>query len=382
MRGADDDDRHTPLIDVSGDEAPDDSSPDVEVKRGNRSRLVLITASCFMTWLLSGGLVLGFGTLQEWLLFEGQYNELCTDINATCIASLATNGTCAVAKADGTCVNEGGACVLKLCGPQQRALELIFTYTYAGLNAASAIIGVMVDSIGPRVAAIFGLIMTMAGFLLLAYSDSETFDYFVIGFCLVGAGGIGPYFAHFNFSNLFRKYQGVYISAVTGLFNLAGLNFYWLFDVAGPGLLKQLNLSPETLRYNIFIIYTAVAGAGIFVALLLYPDKVYHDGDTCVLPVESCLSKGRRQPVPEVRREASKSVVAAAKVSLPSDPISDPRERSPISPGLDSLDDDSDFMESPGFTGRVPDEEGDDGKTSHEKPKISSLLLLKQSLKR
>ncbi len=54
------------------------------------------------------------------------------------------------------------------------------------------------------------------------------------------------------------RYQGVYVSSVTALFNMAGLNFYWLFSVAGTALRNQLNLTPQQLRRDIFFVCVVV----------------------------------------------------------------------------------------------------------------------------
>eukprot|EP00750_Incisomonas_marina_P031618 INCI8254.1.p1 GENE.INCI8254.1~~INCI8254.1.p1 ORF type:complete len:417 (-),score=52.40 INCI8254.1:1882-3132(-) len=360
-------------------------------------RLILISVSCLLTTLLSGGVVLGFGTLQEQLLLEGQYSSLCTAINATCVASFSHNNTCHVNVTDGACVPlvNGTGCYLKLCGPQDRQLETMYTYTYAVMNAASAVIGIMVDSFGPRAAAVFGLVLSCTGFVLLGLSDSVTFDYFIVGFCLIGAGGIGPYFAHFNFSNLFRKYQGVYVSAITGLFNLAGLNFYWLFNVAGGALRDHFSLTSRELRQQIFIMYAIVAGAAVFLVLLLYPDRVYHDGDTCVLPVQGMLKKCDGQRSHEIQssggnRDTSKSVLAAAKVSLPSaadstDPEnadSEGEHNANTTTSLDASDDGSDLVDSPrpqSTNGKFPENATFDANGKHQ---FSSMALIKHSLKR
>ena len=314
----------------------------------------------------------------------------------------------------------------------------MFTITLAIMNAASAVIGVMVDTVGPRVATLFGLVLSCVGFVLMANADSVNFDVFVLSFALIGSGGIGPYFAHFNFSNLFRKYQGIFISVVTGLFNISGLNFYWLFSLAGPLLRSTYGLSSEEVRYYVFIVYAVLAGACMIVVALLYPDRAYHDGDVCVLPVQTAFAKctgtstvaaptatttatatttGSHSDGGGVAenleaggaREPSKSVMAAAGVSLPSSPAgaaagsfddSDIVEGN--APDLhlntslksqDSLDSDCDLIDTP--RSMLPDDDdavfdprsneaaaaaGEDKKPTD--PKFHALTLIKHSLKR
>lgn len=201
------------------------------------------------------------------------------------------------------------------------------------------------------------------------------------------------------------RYQGVYVSAITGLFNLAGLNFYWLFNVAGGALRDHFSLTSRELRQQIFIMYAIVAGAAVVLVLLLYPDRVYHDGDTCVLPVQGMLKKcdGKQRCSHDTtqsssggNRDTSKSVLAAAKVLLPSSVAgesTDP-ENAASSEGeehgnahtagvLDASDDGSDLVESPRSpsttNGKFPDNPTFDAEGKHQ---FSSMALIKHSLKR
>ena len=105
------------------------------------------------------------------------------------------------------------------------------------LSFATALMGPVLDNIGPKRTAVAGCLISAAGYgvLSLYLSGSNNNDLWAyIGLALVSFGGIGPYLASFNFANLFSQPE-MAICAITGIFNLSGLDYDFIQEVVGLG---------------------------------------------------------------------------------------------------------------------------------------------------
>ncbi|OWZ14496.1 hypothetical protein PHMEG_00012023 [Phytophthora megakarya] len=197
------------------------------------SKEVMFTVSAFLVLFTSGGLILGFGPVYSMLVREKQWAELCTDAEPH---------------------DEG-----VLCAAQEIRLQYVFSTGFLCLSAANAFFGVFLDVVGPRITIMLGLLLSSLGNFALALGDSHTGSgtWIIVGYSLVGAGGMGAYLAAFQILQLFEV-QGVVCSTLSSLFNCSGY-VYMLLGVHG------------ITRKVFFRMYGILAGVCAFVCFLLFP---------------------------------------------------------------------------------------------------------------
>lgn len=119
-----------------------------------------------------------------------------------------------------------------MCAEQEIQLQYVFSTGFLCLSAANAIFGVMLDILGPRVTILVGLGCSIIGNFALAMGDSHngTGLWIIIGYALIGAGGMGSYLPAFQILQLYRV-QGFVCSTLSSLFNCSGYIYMLLqFD--------------------------------------------------------------------------------------------------------------------------------------------------------
>ncbi|KAF1313797.1 hypothetical protein FI667_g7850, partial [Globisporangium splendens] len=204
-------------------------------------RHVIIAITSVLITFMSAGLILGFGPLYSMLVAEGQWSELC-DPNEP---------------------PEGPT-----CAPQEVHLQYIFSASFQCLSIANAAFGLLLDIVGPRFCATFGLLISFLGHLLIAYGDSETgMGYSIIaGAAMLAIGGYGLYICSFQFVKLYKR-QGFLSSAISGLFNASGYVF------------MMLKIHGVTRRgfYTGYAIFTLVA---LVVCFVVFPLRSLTDANT------------------------------------------------------------------------------------------------------
>jgi MFS family permease len=214
---------------------------------------ILAVVAILNTWLLSGGLIYGWGPVHTLLVSEGQYNSCSSATSALTSYTAPTK-----------------------CASQEEALERIFNSSFIALSVMSVVFGLMLDKFGPRISAFVGILMSLTGNLLFAFSDWKSFDGFLAGYALIAGGGIAPFLCHFNFGNLFER-NLLFMAIINTFFNVSGFN-YLLIGVLGFS------------RKAFFLTYAFIAIIGGLAALLFYPNKAYAKGDECELPISRCFS--------------------------------------------------------------------------------------------
>ncbi|KAF1335976.1 hypothetical protein FI667_g763, partial [Globisporangium splendens] len=167
------------------------------------SKEVMFLVASFIVLVTSGGLTLGFGPIYAALLREGQWSELCESSGD---ASGGDNGAAPLA-----------------CPKQEIRLQYVFSTSFLCLSAANAFFGVFLDFFGPRVTAILGLALAALGNFALAYGDSHMGHgaWIILGYAVIGAGGMGSYLSAFQILQLY-KVQGFVCSTLSSLFNCSG----------------------------------------------------------------------------------------------------------------------------------------------------------------
>lgn len=143
-------------------------------------------------------------------------------------------------------------------------------------SLATAIIGPLVDTFGPRAASVGGTALAALGYLALAYSKAnEASALCYIGLALVVFGGIGPYLGSFCVGALFKTPE-VPISIITGIFSLGGL----AYEAFG-----RLGLS----RQNICFTFMGLQVLGMILGVLGYPAKPHLPGKPSPVLLERVL---------------------------------------------------------------------------------------------
>ncbi|GLD96958.1 hypothetical protein PINS_up005641 [Pythium insidiosum] len=207
----------------------------------------MFAVAALVVLLTSGGLILGFGPVYSALVREQQWSEVCDDEAVT-----------------------GSG---RTCAKQEIRLQYVFSTSFLCLSAANAFFGVFLDVAGPRWTALVGLTMSTIGNFALAIGDSHTGQggLIIVGYALIGAGGMGSYLASFQLLQLFEV-QGVVCSALSSLFNCSGY-LYMMLQVDGVE------------RKMFFHVCGFLAVACMCLCYLLFPtNNIIRPRDTMAIP--------------------------------------------------------------------------------------------------
>ncbi|EQC31820.1 hypothetical protein, variant [Saprolegnia diclina VS20] len=216
-------------------------------------RRVLFCISCVLTTLCSGGLILGFGPFYTTLVAEQQWHELCDSPG--------------------------------VCPEQEIRLQYTYSTSFLLLSAANVVFGLSIDIIGPRVSALLGLLLAMLGNVLVSVGDSSVLNGagIIVGYGLIGMGGMGLFLSSFQVINLFDA-QGIPCSIMSSIFNISAYVYM---------LLKL----PGMTRHHFFEGYAILVAICFCVCFLIYPAKNIHSAKERVrVPGVSCYIPRPRKP--------------------------------------------------------------------------------------
>lgn len=202
------------------------SSPKVQVAFG------------FTMDLLQGGLLFGWPALSAALGEMNQYSEGCP-------------------KSDSFCIE------------QEERLSFIWTLGVMAVNFGPVFIGPMLDVCGPKYTVLFGTLVNASAVLLLAASDSRTFDGFPAAAVGLGFGGIAYHLSQFHKGDLFPVVKGVVSSLFNAAFSLSACVMPVLLAIArarSPGD----SVDPASFR-SVMFAYGALLLASIPLVALLEP---------------------------------------------------------------------------------------------------------------
>jgi len=133
------------------------------------------------------------------------------------------------------------------------------------------ILGIVLDSYGPRVCSVVSILLITVGSAMFALSDTDSLPLFVPGMCLIAFGGPGTQNAIIHLSNLFPEWKATATSFIVGSFQLSFVVFL-VFDQ----LWAHLQYSYTTL----FMGYCVLCVANIAVSLFMWPDEPYNLEDS------------------------------------------------------------------------------------------------------
>ena len=189
------------------------------------------------------------------------------------------------------------------CPSQDQKLSTIFTVGANIATVSTIVYGFTLDRFGPRANAFSGAMLMAAGFLLLGYSESTSFNAFIPGFSLIAFGGLGTYLPAFQFSTLFSRPNRI-LALQAALFGLSGLTFTFM---------KFLSEDHGISRKTSMVSYAILVGLCGLSMLALYPAKAYKAGDIIHLPILGWLGI-EEPPAPHVEGSTSENSVVAKAV--------------------------------------------------------------------
>ena len=150
-------------------------------------------------------------------------------------------------------------------------LQMIFVVASFCNFLGPLILGIVLDSYGPRVCSVVSILLITVGSAMFALSDTDSLPLFVPGMCLIAFGGPGTQNAIIHLSNLFPEWKATATSFIVGSFQLSFVVFL-VFDQ----LWAHLQYSYTTL----FMGYCVLCVANIAVSLFMWPDEPYNLEDS------------------------------------------------------------------------------------------------------
>jgi hypothetical protein len=163
------------------------------------SRNVLFVLSLVWTFT-SAGFIFGFPAIADALISKGDYQYLCTENSVPSIAYNATSST------------PSGTDIDKSCAAQRVEFGQIYVIGVSVFFVSFVLHGRNLDKYGPKITSLIGIIITIIGTFLLAFSSANHskkkdnhFDFFLPALCLIGLGGPAPYLSSFHIVQLFGE---------------------------------------------------------------------------------------------------------------------------------------------------------------------------------
>lgn len=146
-------------------------------------------------------------------------------------------------------------------------IQMIFVIASFCNFLGPLVLGIVLDSYGPRVCSVLSILLITIGSAMFAISDANSLPLFVPGMCLIAFGGPGTQNAIIHLSNLFPEWKATATSFIVGSFQLSFVVFL-VFDQ----LWSHLKYSYTTL----FTGYCLVCVANVAISLVMWPDEPYH----------------------------------------------------------------------------------------------------------
>ncbi len=128
------------------------------------------------------------------------------------------------------------------------------------------VLGVALDSYGPRISSVLSITLIGLGCGLFGMSTKEHFPMFIPAMCMISFGGPGVLSATIHLCNLYPEWRATTTAFITGSFQLSFLVFY-LFD--------QLAAHHNWSYRSLFLGYSLVSIANVLVSLAVWPDTPY-----------------------------------------------------------------------------------------------------------
>jgi len=204
------------------------------------------------------------------------------------------------------------------CKERDHIYSNVFSISVGLCNVGTAIVGILMDYLGPKAAALIGLLVFGTGNYLVATTDSSKEDVdvaiakFTIGVVLVGMGGQGPYISSYNIANVTRI-ETTITSLIAALFNFTGLT-YFLFTI----ILDKVNMSVENQREFIGLVLTYVSIGQAVLVYLLWPVRAFAPKSDVERLFDFRLLKPRKVEDPDLHKALLASNERCSRLDYPS----------------------------------------------------------------
>ncbi|CAB9512901.1 family 43 member 3 [Seminavis robusta] len=199
-----------------------DSSGKKEISPLSQNLRWVTNVISLLSVFLYSGIIFGWAPLELMLVREGQYSETCIQ---------PTNGE------DGICPQQ----VIRLQG--------MFTVGQFLLSFASLLVGWFVDHAPKTLYFAIAATVEIAGLVLFAYSDSQSFDYFVLAYGLMALGGNLTMLGAFPASFLLPSHQTGLLACNSCFFDASSIVFF---------IFHRLNLGWGLSRKFMFLVLACV----------------------------------------------------------------------------------------------------------------------------
>lgn len=135
-----------------------------------------------------------------------------------------------------------------MCKSQEGKLALLWTAGIFAINSGPVLVGFILDYLGPKFTAIFGMCLNMLGLILFALSSTSGIDAFVAAAVILGLGNVTFHLAQFHVSALFPKNRRLVSTTLVAGSTASGIIMYLLkliFEGAGstPGAYRGVMIS-------------------------------------------------------------------------------------------------------------------------------------------
>lgn len=235
---------------------------------------------CALLWcIVAAGPVFGFAALKPVLVAQGVYSDRCT-----------------------------GAELTGPCSEQDLALNYLFTLAAVVTNAASLIVGAILDRYGPRFTALIGAFFLVIASVIMANGKSllRFGDAYLIGYSTLALGGPFVFISCFHLANAFPNNSGLILALLTGAFDssLALFLLYRLAYTRNPGL-------------SLHVFFSAYLAVPVFIVLaqiFVLPKDIYQtpvkltpvaDEEVAAIDVADTASIDEYLPIPAPGRDTN-----------------------------------------------------------------------------
>ncbi|GAM21631.1 hypothetical protein SAMD00019534_048060 [Acytostelium subglobosum LB1] len=228
--------------------AAPDYSP--SIYSGSRRYILLVFAE--LQILCICGVVFGWSALEQTMIKEGIFSDLC----------------------------EAGQ---KTCSRQELRLNLIYTLGTFTATGSSLFSGALFDRYGPKLTNLCALVILSFGFLLWFLSSYLSEECYIVAFAIIGIGGPALQISIMHIGNLFPKYSCSICASFSGMYVVSGFVFR-VFGIISD-------------KYNVQVGILFLGYIGVMAILVVPTIIMMHN--TSYLPLDeykAALVRGRAPP--------------------------------------------------------------------------------------
>ena len=156
--------------------------------------------------------------------------------------------------------SEGGA------GLARDQVNQMFVFACFANFMGPIILGLVLDTCGPRCCSVLACLLIGLGCLFFAISDADQLNLYILGACFIAFGGAGAQNATIHLSNLFPTWKATATAVLIGCAHLSPLIFF---------IFNQLYQYQHYSCNTMFKGYAVICGANVVASLLLWPDDPF-----------------------------------------------------------------------------------------------------------